>query len=277
VDTEPDPSSEQPPTPLTESSNALKIIRVIEAIARSDYPVGVRSLAREVGINKTSASRLLRQLLELQVLSRSEESGKYAVGPRLVAIGHAVNNRRDNLIDIGMPYLERLVQIYDETTYLAVLDGDATVYVYAIESGRPVRYVVDLYVPSPLHAGAGGRAILMGLAPERLDAYLDSQTLAPLTPVTITDPGDLRERIRQDASRGYVLSVGERVAEGAAIAAPFYLPSGSVGGAIVVAFPRQRLGEHDVDEMGAAVRRSAAELSEQLGYRTARAQPPPAS
>jgi DNA-binding IclR family transcriptional regulator len=238
---------------------------VLEAVATADEGVGVRSLARDTGIDRSAISRLLRQLNELGV-TVAGPNGRYGIGPRLYAIAGAVASR-DELRKAARPYLEALAQRFNETSYLAVLEGGQVVYRDVIESSQPLRYVAPLGVPAPLHAGAAGRAILSGFRDEAFETWLREAQLIPVTPGTITSHERLRERRGADRAAGYSVSRGERVPGGAAVAAPFVDAAGWVRGSIVVTCPGDRLPSNRERTIGDALALMTRQLSGRLGAR----------
>jgi IclR family pca regulon transcriptional regulator len=57
----------------------------------------------------------------------------------------------------------------------------------------------------PAYCTANGRVLLASLQPSQVDAWLDRQTLAPLTPHTLTNPDRLRVEIARTRAQGYAL------------------------------------------------------------------------
>lgn len=257
------PVRESPDAGIAEGGVA-RVVRILESVAGAPDGVGVRALARETGIDKSAVSRLLRQLAAVAFVE-ADASHRYVVGPQLYAMAKLVV-ARDDLTRAARPFLSGLAAEWNETCYLAVLEGREVVYRDMIECNQPLRYVVPLGEGVPLHAGAGGRAILSALPTDRVAALLSPGRLSRLTPSTVTDRVRLRDIIREDRARGYTMSVGERVVVGAAVAAPFLDAQGDCRGALVVAFPRERVQSHDIEALGRAVAAAATGLSRRLGY-----------
>lgn len=242
-----------------------RAVRLLEAIVASDGLLGVRALARATGIDKSAVSRLLQQLAEGAIVEPADVSGRYRIGPRLYALAAAVSSR-DNVREIARPILDDLVGEFDETCYLAVRDGDALMFREKVECLRPVRYVIELGVPAPLHAGAAGRAILAGLTPDDLDAFLRRAELDEVTEHTVTDRDLLRRLVEEDRARGYSVSLGERSAGGAGVAAPFFAAAGRCAGSLVITMPMMRLDRRRIPVYGQAVMAAANALSALMGY-----------
>ena len=261
---EPDPGTADPTEAgVAGRSTVARIIGVLEAVATSDEGVGVRSLARATGIDRSAVSRLLLQLAELGIAAPAD-TGRYRIGPRLFAIAGAVTSR-DELRRAARPSLEALAERFNETSYLAVLEDGQVVYRDVIESTQPLRYVGELGVAAPLHAGAAGRVILAGLDDAAFERWLASAILGAVTPATITDPERLRARRADDRAEGYSVSRGERVVGGAAVAAPFVDGSGRVRGSLVLTCPRDRLPAARERAIGGALVALTRRLSWRLG------------
>lgn len=245
-------------------STVARIAAILEALATTDGGVGVRALARGSGIDRSAVGRLLRRLADVGLAVPAEVPGRYAIGPRLFAIAGAVMSRNE-LRAAARPSLEALGRRFNETSYLAVLEGERVVYRDVVESTQPVRYVAELGAPSPLHAGAAGRVILAGISDPAFASWLAGAELERLTPQTETDRSRLAARRLADRERGYAASRGERVPGGAAVAAPFVDATGEVRGSLVVTCPEGRLPATREAEIAAALVVIARHLSWRLG------------
>lgn len=238
-----------------------RIIRVIEAVVDAAEPVGPRGLARSVGIDRSAVGRILQQLGDMDVLERRPEG--YVPGPRLVGMSRVLA-ARDNLpVAIG-PVLGALVDRFDETCYLCAFHGDVAVFTHEIQSSKPLRFVVELGRPVPLHAGAAGRAILSALEPDTVRTLIGEGPLPAITASSITDVDVVLAMAATDRKRGYTVSKEERVLGGAAVAAPFFDHLGRCQGSVVFTAPLSRLDDSQVAEVGAAVSEAARALSERL-------------
>lgn len=259
--------------PLTRSAT-WRLVHVLEALAAAEEGLGVREASRQTGIDKSSVSRLLAQLVDLGMVTQEQASGRYLVGPRLYAFGAALV-ARDSLTRAARPILERLAAAFDETCYLAVREPSGFAFRAKVDCTRPIRYMIELGHVAPLHAGAAGRAILAGLTDDEVDEALGGGPLERLTDATVTDRRALRALAEADRRRGYAVSRGERVRGGTAVAAPFFDASALCRGSIVFTRPAERHRDDDIPEKGAAVVRAASELSSRLGHALPSGSPAP--
>jgi DNA-binding IclR family transcriptional regulator len=183
---------------------------------------------------------------------------------------------RDSLSRAALSVLQELTARFDETTYVCLRQGSHGVFVYDVQTSNPVRYVLDLGRPFPLHIGASGRAVLTGLASEEVAEVIASLRLEPATGRTITDPGELLRVVDADRAVGYSVSLSERLDGGSAVASPFFDATGVCLGAVVLTCPISRLDRDRVPELGEAVATAAHALSISLGHRQRRMRTPTA-
>ncbi len=244
-------------------THAERIIRVIEAVVDTSEPVGPRGLARTLGIDRSAVGRLLQQLGNLDVLERRPEG--YVPGPRLFVLGRVLT-ALDTLPNAIRPLLGRLVSKFDETCYVCSLHGEVAVFTHEIQSSKPLRFVIELGRPVPLHAGAAGRAILSGLTREEAVELIGTAPLPVLAPNTISDPRWVLDQAEVDRRRGYTVSVEERIAGGASVASPFFDHTNRCQGSVVFTAPLARFDPGRTDEIGRAVADASRELSYRIGY-----------
>jgi DNA-binding IclR family transcriptional regulator len=246
-------------------STVGKVTVLLEALAATQRGVSVREVARETGIDKSAVSRLLEQLSTRGFVEREALSSRFRVGPALFALAATIHGR-DTLWQAAEPVVRELAEQFNETCYLATREADEIMFREKIDCDHNVRYVIDPGERAPLHAGAGGRAILAGLPDDEVEGVLRRAVdLRRYTDRTITDPGELRRQVAEDHSRGYSVSMGERVVAGCAIAAPFFYADASCRGAIVFTCPRERFDLRRAPEIADAVVTASARLSARLG------------
>ena len=245
-------------------SAADKVVRVLEALAHGTEGIGVREVARSNALDKSAVSRLLGQLVRLDLAEKDPVTGRYHAGPRLFALGAALCGR-DTLRQAAEPILRSMVDKFNETCYLTVREGELIFFREKIDCDRYVRYVIESTERVPIHAGAGGRAVLSGLPPDEVDDLLARLKLVRLTDQTLTDQDALRRQLAMDRQRGFAVSHGERSNEGSAVAAPYFDAHGACKGSVVFSCPKLRFETYDVAEVAEAVVDAAHRLSARLG------------
>ena len=228
-------------------------------------PLGVTELAERADLPKSTVARLLAALEEEKVVEQTEAGGEYRLGSGLSDIaGSAIPGR--SLVAEARPHLLQLAERVGEAAGLSIIDGRRVYYLDQTESSSNIRVRDWTGEHSPLHAVPSGLVILAHQPASFIESYLRGK-LVECTPWTMTDPEELRTRLEQVRSIGYVW-VYEEFAEGInSVAAPVFESDGSVGSALHVHGPAYRFpNPDDTHDHGLAVIEAAEALSQQLSY-----------
>jgi DNA-binding IclR family transcriptional regulator len=202
---------------------------------------GIRQAARGMEVPPSTAHRTAAMLESSGVLV-SDEQGRYRFSLDLIRLASRI------AIDLpirraAMPRMTEFVEATEETTYLGVYSPERRrlMYVERVESLHQLRYVLPMYEWLPMHAGAGGEAILAYLPENVQESIISGEDLPVLTEETVTDPEQLRNELRQIRSDGYNETRGRLIEGTVGMAAPVFGPEGGVVGCVVVALPEIRL------------------------------------
>jgi IclR family transcriptional regulator, acetate operon repressor len=239
--------------------SATRLVALFEALAKSEEGVSLAELSVTIGAPKSSLLGILRSMVALGYMEHGH--GLYRLGPksfRLAADILAIR-RFPNLV---RPILQDLAVKSGETVFLVVLDRLAQRVTYAdiIDSANPVRYTVPTGTTRPLYVSSGGQMLLAYQEPAFIDAYIRSTRLDPLTPRTITDPKQLRERLAAIRREGFSISLGETVPGAAGIAAPIFNADGSVAAGLLIGAPIDRF-EQELPELKRLLREATTRIS----------------
>jgi IclR family acetate operon transcriptional repressor len=210
--------------------SVARALALLDALA--DGPAGVNALARRIGVNPSSASRLLATL-EGGGLVERDAGGPYRLGLHLVALADRVLSRLD-VRELARPQLRALVDGTGETATLSVADGDQAVTVDFVPGGSSVVSMARLGRPSIGHATAAGKVLLAFTA-------VAPAVLEPFTGRTITDPAVLAEELARVRAQGWAEAEGEREPDLNALAAPVFGRDGALAAILGLQGPAARL------------------------------------
>lgn len=247
-------------------SGIARALCVINAIARSQHPLGVSTIARETGLSKAVAHRILRELVAEDFLRFNEDTKFYRLGPGALDIGLAALRDLD-VIAVAHRHLVALSRRAGTTSTLSVLQGWSRVYVDQVLASQEIRMSVALGSVHPLHAGSSSKAILAALPDHEVADYISHHRLDSLTEATITSADTLRQEIRRIRDLGYAASSEERQSGASSVAAAIYGATGRVIGALSVCGPPDMFARTRREELGSLVAETAATVSAELGHR----------
>jgi DNA-binding IclR family transcriptional regulator len=246
-------------------SSVATAIELLKAFSEDEVEIGISTLAKRLGVAKSTAHRLAATLVSEGVLEQDRASGKYRLGIALFRLGTLVR-RRMNVSEEGRPHLFSLRQKTNETVHLAILDGTDIMYVYFLESTQAIRMRSDLGLRKPAYCTAEGQAILAFRPPEVVQAVI-AKGLHPRTPQTITDPDKLLRALDAVRQKGCAIEDEESEIGVRCIAAPIRNDAGEVVAAVGVAGPVSRLSKKALTAFMPHVIETADAISARIGHR----------
>jgi len=250
-----------PPAPSRRAVGSVaRAVQVLDVLAASDSGLGVNEVARRLGVNASTASRLLATLQEAGLVERTE-AGPYRLGLRLVALSDRVLAQLD-VRQLARPLLTRLVNDTGETATVSLPGQGEAVTVDFVPSSASVVSMAWVGRPSIPHATAVGKVMLAfggGLA------ALEGTALVAVTERTITDPGELARELAAIRDRGYAEAVGEREPDLAAVAAPVFGRDARLAAILGIQGPVSRLPAGARRAARESLLVAAAELGRALG------------
>lgn len=252
--------------------SVARATRLLDELAASEIPLGVNELARRIGVNASTASRLLGTLQEAGLVMRSENGGPFRLGLKLVTLSDRVLAGLD-VRSLARPLLARLVAETGETATLSVPGDTEAITVDFVPSPSSVVSMARVGRPSVPHATAAGKVMLAyagaeasgGRSPGRAGGRLGPESLVAFTPRTITDPAALAAELDAVRARGWAEAIGERESDLAALAAPAFGRHGELAAILGIQGPASRLPVAARRSLREPLLVAAAELSRALG------------
>ncbi len=224
-------------TNMKQINSLKKGIDILFSFSSYQPTQSVNEIAEKVGIPRSSTYRFVVSLKNMGLLER-DSNGNYSLGLRLLKL-EAIVHKRLKIEEIAIPYVKKLANETDETVILnLLLFNRDVVTIFAEESSAALRVAPQRGINYPLHVGASRQVILAFLSPEIQEEFL-SQPLKKVTDYTITDPDELRERIKTIRENGYAISHQEVYIGAAGLAVPLFSNDKIIGSIGLVA-PLQR-------------------------------------
>jgi DNA-binding IclR family transcriptional regulator len=203
-----------------------KATAILVAVEKS--PASLGDLVNRTGQSRPTAHRLATAL-EVHGLLRRTPEGRYALGPRLVTLGHVAADHWP-LAEAAGDALAQLRDATGESAQLYVRHGDARICLASLESPHGLRTIVATGAVMPLDQGSGGR-VLAG----------------------------------EESEHGWIESAAEREAGVASVSAPVVDVNGVTVAAVSVSGPIERLSSNPGSALGAAVVAAAKDVAAAAG------------
>ena len=250
------------PYPGTQA--VLRAVRLLKAFSPERPERGLAELTQAVGLNKTTAYRLLSALESEGLVERAPGGEGYRLGPELLALGSRAL-RAGELRAASRAELLALAQETRETATLEVrIERDVLILDEAV-GPHVLGSAPSVGTRWPAHATSTGKVLLAHLSEAQLDEWLKGPLSAP-TPRAIVDPAALRRELARARERGVAVSLEELEPGFVAVGAPVRSAHGDVVAALSVGGPKARLGAERVAALARDVPAAAARVSRRLGF-----------
>jgi DNA-binding IclR family transcriptional regulator len=235
----------------TEHRSVSRTVAILE-LAAAREPDGVRlgDLAEAIEAPKSSAHGLAKGLVAVGYLR--EQDGRYFIGPAVLTL---LGGKLPTFPAAYHAALQRLVDQWGETAFLATLVGDSSVYVDVAESPHFIRAVPPMNTRVPLWPRSPGKCFLAWMAPRQADLILrrsvgDASAL-----------DGIKAQLSEIRSSRIALNQSESAPDMIGVASPILSPRGGPATvAIAVGGPENRMRPR-LDGIVASVRETADALA----------------
>jgi DNA-binding IclR family transcriptional regulator len=220
-----------------------KALLVFNCFAEGNSSLSTTELAKTLGTNKATMSRVLSTLKKHDFLEQDPSTRRYRLGPAMAQMARAVNrNMNGEVTAVAKPIVDQLRDEVGETVHIEVLSGNNIYLAYAAVTPNPVSLTIEVGDQVMPHAHAGAKAILAYSEPDVIERWL-ARNFFPLTENTVTDPDELREIYREIRQTGVAYDWEEYLHEIYAIGAPIFNHVDKPVAAVVIVVPSYRMGK----------------------------------
>jgi DNA-binding IclR family transcriptional regulator len=249
-----------------ESKNSIQVIermmKLLEVLAHSAQPVGLKGLAQASGLHPSTTHRILGALVNDRVVERVDP-GSYRLGIRLLELGNLVK-ARISVREQALPYMRELHTQTGEAVNLSVRRDDEIVYVERTSSGRSLMRVVNIVgARAPLHITAVGKLFLLEDGADGLRDYAQRTHLPQFTRNTLTSVGALEKELERIRRNGYAVDNEEAELGVRCIGVGVHDDTGLMVAGLSVSAPAERMKS----AWSGLVRETAEKISRAIGHR----------
>lgn len=219
------------------SSTLIRGIEVLQCFSQGDRALSNSEIARRMGLNRPTVSRLCKTLVHLGYLRR-DAKGAFRLAPKLLSLNYPVLSAMSWRHDVLHPMRE-LAQMCGGNTSLGAMSGDCFVHIQTAGIPPNWPHVPDIGQTGPLYRSALGWALLSMLHGSDHEAKLEEiQALHP------DEYPRFAERTATAVARcrteGFCVSYGDWRPDLVAAAAPLGITEDGLHVAIACAVPSYR-------------------------------------
>ena len=223
---------------------------------------GLNDICARTGMSKTTAYRMVRTLEAADFLVYDSQRERYHLGKAMIP-GAYLTMSYIGFARVVHPFLERLSEDTGETIELTVSGPGGAVVVDQVASSNPFRLNLPIGRIQNLASTSAFRMHMAYLSGAEQRKMLGGSQVAR-TPNTVTDPGEIIERLAAERAEGLAYDLEEQDLGVCAVSAPVLEHDGTVRAVLTLVAPAERFGPKDRKRKSEAVRAAAARLTEYL-------------
>ena len=206
-----------------------KGLRVIACFGAETPRLSISDVAGMTGLDRATTRRCL---LTLYAEGYADYDGKYfTLTPQVLRLGMSALASLP-LPQIVQPWLDQLAERIGQSCSVSILDGNEIVYLARAAQKRVMSIGLMPGSRLPAFCTSMGRVLLAALSPEEARAVIDVSDLTPRTPMSLTEPDEIMERIALVRTEGYAIIDQEIEIGLRSIAVPVFDARGNVVAAL---------------------------------------------
>lgn len=207
-----------------------RVFTLLRVVAADGDSATVTQIAKATGLPKSTVSRLVSTLEQLEMVRRSPTGGGFTIGPGLIALTAQVPQPQ-TLTTMARPHLQELQAAMGETVALTLPEGDNAYVALQLNTHHAIQVRDWTGIRIPMYVQSTGRVFLAARTDAALARYL-ATPLLPYTGQTLVNPAQFHTEIERVRAQGYAW-VFEEFEEGlTAVAAPVRDGAGQVVAAV---------------------------------------------
>lgn len=242
-------------------SRGLKILDIIYEYGK----IGVTELSKYLGVNKSTAYRLLITLEKNGYVEQIGENGKYALGIKLCKFRKKILDNYD-VRAIAHPFLEMLTELTGEAAGLSIFKDDKIILIDCCNSPHHLGAILRVGDEEEPNCTAHGKALLYSLPEEEQRRLLKSLKPKKHTRNTMIDTEEIIKESALNKARNYAMDNEEMTIGMRCVATNIYDFNGNVVGSIGISGPTNRMSAEKIPKHIETVLEIAKLISQKLGY-----------
>ncbi|MDX2502625.1 MAG: IclR family transcriptional regulator [Deltaproteobacteria bacterium] len=256
----------QPENSKYKVQSVERTLDILDCFSFQNRELSLSEIVLHTGLNKTTAKRLISNLVTRGYLRQNLQTKTYQLGMRLFELGGIVFSSFSLRRAAANP-MNLLQNETGATVLLGVGIDNQLVYIDKREGDGMIRISSDIGWRRPLHYGMLGMVLMASLDAADVRTILAEHPLEAHTPFSITDEDAFSLRLEKIRNQGFVLEKEEAIEGVCGIAAPIKDYSRQIVAALGIALPLdQRRANANMDKIVSLVKATCEAISSDLGY-----------
>lgn len=232
------------------------VVDVYRLFLRSGDELTVTTLVNELGMPKSSASRVLKQMTEYGLLEKKKDAPIYRPGLIIMELAHRARGMNP-LIDMTFESLDEITKETGFTSYVSLRDKDQVRVVHARIGNSMLQVITQPGTKLPIAGTSTGKALL------------SRNSLSEREVIICQEPEEKQDKLRQELNqieeRGWAYSINEAVPGVASVSSTVYDPSQGTLYALCLSLPASQITPELLAKLATKMCHKASYLGSMVG------------
>jgi len=242
---------------------ADRALIILELLAKE--AMTATEIQNRLELNKSTVHRLMMTLLNRGFVERSESTGIYHIGLKLVEIS-SIRLNQVELKTEALPYLHQLANKVNMSVQLAIYDEGEAVFIEKIEKYKSFHMYCQIGKRIPIYCSAVGKSLILDKTNSEILQILRKTSFESFTKNTFKTPEEVLGDIMESRFLGYTKDNGEHEENVYCVAMPIYDYRGKIVASASVTGFSDKLYEEEGETVRDQLKIACLEISKRLGY-----------
>lgn len=243
---------------LETTASILKLM-----IARQEG-IRVNDVIAQLGMPKSTASRVMNQLVSYGYLEKNDAQGTFLPGPLILSASRLVG-RQATLNDYVDTAMHSLCERTGYTGYISLLDHQEILVLRVIHGRQPLPVVTWPGSRSPAWGTSTGRVLLARLPERQLQEFFASPRVVSQLSGTPYSVSALTAAVANARAQGFATAVNESVADTASVSCAVGDPVSHEAVAFCLSFPQALATPDELQRIAALLKQTANAIAQKTG------------
>lgn len=173
-------------------------------VLSSKRSVGVTEVAEAIGVNKSTAFRILKTLQEYNMAEQDPVTNRYKLGPAILMMTDRFA-KNIFILDMAKPLMINLVEEMGESCHLCILSNGEVVMIEQIATKYRYGNNSKIGIKEPLHASSVGKCLVAFSKKDLREKLIQNNSYEIYNDKTIKNQAEFKVEIEKIRMQGFAL------------------------------------------------------------------------
>lgn len=238
--------------------------QILKLLASQNGSIKTTDVITALNMPKSTASRVMKQLLDFGYLEKDSDSEYYFPGSLIVSVSNTIN-RENTLNECMYKALRRLCEQTGCTGYISVLDNKEILVLRVIHGRHSLPTVTWAGARAPAWGTSTGRVLLSRLQDKELNDYLNDPLIQSQLAGASQTTESILKVIKQSNTAGYSCVVNESIADTASVSCVISDVVTQDNFAFCLSMPSEIADKEMLDQVITLLKKTKVEIARRMG------------